>query len=179
MLINPGLAWTPIFGTGVIYRHAGMPLHHVADEYLGKGLRGDLDFACDGANWVACVCFGGGRIAIVPKSPIMPPLRQDQREKMVEVAILANRELHHGGHWVMAVADGELNALWRDWAGDLQFAQAWPETWSRVGEMAREDWADTLEACWREWDTRARGLRNPNAQIMRALGEQSKARPQG
>lgn len=175
MLLNPGRSWIPIFGTGVVYRDAGMALHHVADHVLGKRLREDLDFACDGEPWVSCVCFANGRIAIVPRSPMMRPLPPDQREKMVEVSILANRELHHGGHWVFAVANGELHAVWRDWAGDMHLDQSWPDTWARLHAMPREEWVEVLEACWTTWDLRVRGLRNPNAQIMRAQGEPSKA----
>ena len=174
MLINPGHNWVPILGTGVMYRHAGFPLHHVADAVLGKRLRDDLDMACDGEPWVACVCFSGGRIAIVPFSPHMRPLPPDQLQKMVDVSILANRELHHGGHWVFAVANGELNALWRDWDGDMHLTQAWPDTWVRLQAMPREEWVEVLEACWTTWDLRVRGIRNPAAQIMRAQGEASK-----
>jgi hypothetical protein len=177
MLINPGHAWIPIFGTGVIYRHCGMRLHHVSNDVLGKRLRHDLDFATDGEPWWACVAFAEGRIAIVPRSHLMPPLPEDQREKMVEVAILANREVHHGGHWVTAISGGMLSALWRDWAGDLQFEQQWPDTWPRLKAMPREEWVDLLETLWRTWEMKVRDIRDPNAQIMRAMGEASKATP--
>lgn len=177
MLINPGSSLIPILGTGVLYRETGIRLHRVPDRILGKALQLDLDCVAEDSPWWACVAFANGRIALIPSTPGLLALPEDWRDKMIELAIMANRELHYGGHWVIAAADGSLSALWRDADGDMQLENTFNEPWARVKAKPREEWVDVLDACWHEADNRMRGLRDPNAQILRAQGEASKARP--
>ena len=177
MLLNPGSSLIPIIGTGVLYRDTGIRLHRVPDRILGKGLQLDLDFVAEDSPWWACVAFSNGRIAFIPSVSDLTPLPEDWREKMIELAIMANRELHHGGHWVIAAADGALSALWRDADGDMQTENTFNEGWARIKAKPREEWIDVLDACWHEAERRLRALRDPRVQFLRAQGQASKGRP--
>lgn len=177
MLITGSDRWRPALGTGIIHMNTALPMHQVDDRHVGRALKGDLFFASDGAPWWACVAFSGGRIAIVPSEPdlaVRAPLAEDWRQKLVEISVIANRMIHHGGHWVTFAADGELGALWRDRDGDMHITQAWPEPWPRLKAKPQTEWVEVLEACWSAWDLRTRGIRDPRVQIMRAQGEQSR-----
>lgn len=175
MLIDPGKSFVPVFGTGSFWIETGRKLHNLRDEVVRARLREDLDLVCEGETWTACVAFSSGRMAIVPRNPRQAPLERGQMEKMVEVATMANREVHHGGHWVLAFSDGVLSALWRDWAGDLQFENTFNDTWARLRDMPREYWVDTLDGVYQAGCERIRGVGvDPNAQIFRALGERSR-----
>ena len=119
ILVNPGRSFVPVFGTGAFWIEAGQKLHNVPDATVRARLREDLDFVCEGETWTACVAFSSGRMVIMPRRPFLDPLPRPQMEKMIDVATMANRDLHHGGHWVMAFSsDGYLSALWRDHDGD-------------------------------------------------------------
>jgi len=178
ILINPGRSLVPVFGAGAFWVEAGQKLHNVRDEIVRARLREDLDFVCEGETWTACVAFSSGRMVIVPRRPFLDPLPRGQMEKMIDVATMANREIHHGGHWVLAFSDGLLSALWRDADGDLHFENTFPDNWVRMQAQPREYWVDTLDAIHAAGTQRVRQVGiDPNAQIMRAQGEQSRARP--
>lgn len=177
ILVNPGRSFVPVFGTGAFWVEAGQKLHNVPDDTVRARLRDDLDYVCEGETWTACVAFSSGRMVIMPRRPFLDPLPRPQMEKMIDVATLANRDLHHGGHWVMAFSsDGYLSALWRDHDGDLHFENTFSETWGRLQYMPREAWVDTLDAIYAAGCRRVREVGvDPNKQILRALGEQSSA----
>lgn len=163
----------PLLGTGAHHIHAGHRLHNVSDSIVGKHLRYDLDDLCDDdVRWYAAVAFADGKVVFVPRSPFQPPLEADKAEKLMEVAILANRECHHQGHWVFAFAGGEMIGLWRDWDGDVQFEQTFNDTWERLKAAPPEWWVEILNRCWVEAQHRLADVGvHPDQKIMQARGE--------
>jgi len=165
-----------IGGTGAMIVDTGVYLHRVRNEVVGKRLQSDIDQYCEGCAWTAAVAFSNGTIVIVPRSPWLPALPPDMADLLVKVAKLANREVHHGGHWVPAFSDGVLTCLWRDHAGDLQLENTFPDTWVRLQRRTSDWWVDSLDAVHTEWKHRIANLGvHPDQMISRALGEKPRS----
>jgi hypothetical protein len=165
----------PMFGTkGARVINVGRALHRVPDEIAFAMLRKDLDYICEGAPWVAAVARANGDIMFVPSRPGLIWPRQDQIEKMVAIAKVANIECGHGGHWVLAFADGHLHALWRDADGDMLFANTFPDTWDRRAAIHAVAWTEVLDACWQSATDHVKEMGiKPGHTIKRAQGERS------
>lgn len=100
----------------------GMRLHGVPDRIVGTDLAGQLQrHVCPG--WYAVVMFSDGRGVCMGVHDEIPSPPEAAVQWMVQAAVALNRELHHGGHWVVAWSDAqEPVLLWRDGDGDIHVA---------------------------------------------------------
>lgn len=144
----------------------------------------------NGQHYAIMVREGGHIVAHNPHSPELDPL---QFEWATALLRYLNRELHHGGAWVIAFTHPEAPALaisnmaryrryaiiWLDHDGDPQFSQEWAKG---EGEMLNfEDvmdaglWTTAMkaEAAWSLWHHHMRDVLAPGEgqTFARAAGE--------
>lgn len=136
----------PVLGTTGRRLNVGRALHMVPDEIVVRRLASDLDYTAEGADWYAVVLFANGIGSIRGrgvKSPAPPP---DALDRMVELAVMLNREVHFGGHWVVFWSDDRMQALYRDGQGNGLIAQKFDDPWARVKSWPLTDLAERCEA---------------------------------
>lgn len=98
---------------------AGQRLHDVPNEIVIAGLREQLDKHV-GPGWWAMVLYSDGRGLGRGKHGGVRSPAQPLYDRIRGFAIALNRELHCGGHWVLALNKAqEIHCLWRDADGDL------------------------------------------------------------
>lgn len=130
--------------------HTGVQLHRVADLAVQSDALSDIRRLVEGNDWHAAIAFSDGRILLRPARRGMVELPADVQDKLIEVAIISNRDLHHDGHWLWAAGDGYLTAIFRDRDGDAWFENTFSDTWARLRKMDRFEWVEILERCWAE-----------------------------
>lgn len=157
----------PILGDGVRLLRLGTRLHNVSDEAVSYRALDDLVQFTETDDWYAAIAFSDGRILLRPALKDAPPIPPDVCEKMIEIAHIANRDLHHDGHWLVAAGDGYITAIFRDASGDVWFSQTFADTWARLRHMHRLTWVNILENCWKEARRRYRELGLKQSQIIR------------
>jgi len=145
-------------GTGPHLVRTGRKLHNVADDAVERNAREDIAEFTETDDWFAAIAFSDGRILLRPAHKGMPGIPQEVADRLVEVATISNRELHHDGHWLWACGDGYLTAIFRDRDGAAWFENTFSETWARLRRMDKIEWVSTLEACWQEARARFRNL---------------------
>ncbi|CAB4144177.1 hypothetical protein UFOVP469_16 [uncultured Caudovirales phage] len=145
--------------------------HRVPPPIVQARLREDLDETVEGAWW-SFVIYDDGRAALVPQSPFAPRPPLSAEARMMEIGVMLNRELHHNGHWVVAWADGQINILWRDGDGDLQFVDTFDETWARIRRWPATTFVQSAERAWQRWrDHTLTAELKRGEMYRRALGE--------
>lgn len=156
MLIRPN--GIPLIGAGPLLVRTGRYLHRLADEVVAKDALDDITAHTETDEWFAAIAFRDGRILLRPASKGMAAIPPDVAEKLIEVATISNRDLHHDGHWLWAAGDGYLTAIFRDLHGDCWFENTFSETWVRIRRMPSIEWVSVLENCWKEARQRFRAL---------------------
>ena len=139
-------------------RKIGQRLHDVPTHIVFSRLATDLTEYSSGPWW-ACVALSDGTLCMRGQIDGMAPPPGDVVEKMVEITVMLNRELHLRGHWVSAWADNEIAVFWRDGDGDLQFTQTFAEPWVRIRDWPVTEFAQRAQAAWSQWyDFTTKGL---------------------
>lgn len=114
-----------------------------------------------------------------------------QRVAAMELATYLNRELHHGGRWVVGWA-GQSNEVtpgglivfgvptvmgmvWLDQDDDVQFSVAIDERLEDIIRSGPEHWCHQAEQAWNEWAAHMEEVDvRPDQTIKAAQGEQPK-----
>lgn len=136
----------PVLGTTGRRINVGRALHMVPDEIVIRRLAADMDFTAEDADWYAVVLFSNGIGSIRGRGVNSPPPPPDALDRMVELAVLLNREVHFGGHWVVFWADDRMHALYRDAQGNGLVSQKFDDPWARVKTWPVTDMAERCEA---------------------------------
>jgi hypothetical protein len=145
-------------GAGPHIVRTGLTLHRVPDENVERDALDDMRQFTETKDWFGAIAFSDGRILLRPARRDMPGIPLDVAERLVEVAKISNRELHHDGHWLWAAGDGYLTAIFRDRDGDAWFENTFADTWARLRHMDKLEWISTLEAAWQEARDRFRNI---------------------
>lgn len=153
--------------------HVGKSLHPVATEVVFAGLREDCKDLL-GPGWYACVLLSDGTGVMRGNSLRTPKPSKDVTDRLVDIGVMLNRELHHGGHWVTAWAEEHIHMLWRDQDGDLQFTIEVDDPWMRVRLWPDTEFTDRAEVSMAQWKEHMRAAeRKPDEVYRRALGEKA------
>jgi len=135
----------PVLGTTGRTIDCGRALHRVDDRMVIEGLAGQIEFAGEGAEWYAVVLRGDGRGILRGRTDKTPAPPQDVLDRMVDLAVTLNRDLHRGGHWVVFWADDRMHALYRDAAGHGLAAVNYDDPWPRIAPLPVTDLAERCE----------------------------------
>lgn len=135
----------PVLGTTGRMIDCGRRLHRVEDRMVIENLAPQIEFAGEGAEWYAVVLRSDGRGVLRGRTEQTPVPPQDVLDRMVELAVLLNRDLHYGGHWVVFWADDRLQALYRDCNGHGLAAVNYDDPWARVSQWPASDMAERCE----------------------------------
>jgi hypothetical protein len=149
----------PIVGTTRRLVECGQSLHRMPDDELFKDLVEDIDrsLGLEGF-WYAVVMLsnGQGNCGGLSETTRMPPPEPFQR--MVDLAVLVNRESHHNGHWIIGWVNERIVGVWRgrarhrdeDAATVMLIEQTLDEPWARAREWSLNEMAERLEAAYVE-----------------------------
>lgn len=127
-------------------------LHPVADFMCEAGVDTDLDDLYDEGDWYCLMLRGNGTGLFIGQTPdtLQPP--HEAQEKMLDVAMMLNRDLHHMGHWIVVWRkSGYMCLVWRDNDAALQFDVTCEEPWVRVKGWADTEWTDRAEVQYTKW----------------------------
>ena len=140
----------PVVGSTGRQISVGKRLHLVADEIVTKRLKEDIDYTAEGAEWYAVLFWGNGLGMMRGRERMTPAPSEDVLKRMVDLAVLLNREMHYGGHWVVFWADDRMFALYRDAGGNGLVSQKFDDPWARVQTWPLLDLAQRCEAAMAE-----------------------------
>jgi hypothetical protein len=140
----------PVVGTTGRQISVAKRLHLVADEIAVRGLKENIEFTAEGAEWYAVVMFGNGLGIMRGRGERTAPPPADVLDRMVDLAVLLNREMHYGGHWVVFWADDRMHALYRDAGGNGLVSQKFDDPWVRVQTWPLTDLAERCEVAMAE-----------------------------
>lgn len=146
----------PLVGTTARMINCGRALHRVPDETVYANLKDHLDGAADEVEWYAVVLLSNGFGHIRGREERTAPPPAEPLERMIDLAVVLNRDLHHGGHWVVFWADDRMTALWRDGAGKPLIQQQFDDPWVRVRPWSADELAERCAAAME----RARDMMN-------------------
>lgn len=170
----PGLI---LLGTPARVMNAHRRLHSVPAEIVRAGLRADLDDLAEGTVWYSVIALEDGKIACAPSAGarfrglLVPDTAFDL---MLRIATIANRDCHHDGHWIVAWAQDEIRAAWRDKNGDMEFTQEFADAWGRLARRPDSHFVEILEACHQKYREMIRELEiKPDQTFRRILGERA------
>ena len=135
----------PVLGTTVRRINVGRALHMVPDEIVIRRLQSDIEYTAEGADWYAVVLLANGIGSIRGRGVKSPAPPEDVLERMVDLAVMLNREVHFGGHWVVFWADDRMHALYRDGQGNGLVSQKFDDPWARVKAWPVTDMAERCE----------------------------------
>lgn len=135
----------PVLGTTGRMIDCGRRLHRVDDGFVTRNLIAAIEFAGEGAEWYAVVLRSDGRGTMRGRTEKTPQPPQDVLDRMVELAVLLNADMHRGGHWVVFWADDRMHALYRDAAGHGLAAVNFDDPWARVCQWPLTDLAEKCE----------------------------------
>ena len=135
----------PVLGTTGRMIDCGRRLHWVDDGLVILNLATQIEFAGEGAEWYAVVLRSDGRGMMRGRTEQTPPPPQDVLDRMVELAVLVNRELHYGGHWIVFWADDRMQALYRDGNGHGLAVVNYDDPWPRIAPIPVNDLAERCE----------------------------------
>ena len=150
----PTVRVLPMLGTTRREIDCGCRLHPVPAEEVTRKLIDDIETIADG-GWYAVVMFSDGRGAMrgLTETARLPP--QDALDRMVDLAVLLNRDNHHNGHWVIIWSNERINMIWRalvthgadaDRQDHVMFDVGLDEPWSRARLWSLEEMAERAEA---------------------------------
>ena len=137
----------PIFGTTFRLVNAGRPLHRVPFHVAMGGIVQMLTEECDGP-WYCCLMFDDGQGTMRGLTETARRPAEDVLQKILDVAVRLNLEMHHNGHWILAWCDDQLHAFWRNAAGELQVALCFDEPWVRIHKWADTEFCERCEAAY-------------------------------
>ena len=135
----------PVLGTTGRMIDCGRRLHRVDDGLVILNLATQIEFAGEGAEWYAVVLRSDGRGVLRGRTEQTPAPPQDVLDRMVELAVLLNRELHYGGHWIVFWADDRMQALYRDGNGHGLAVVNYDDPWPRIAPIPVNDLAERCE----------------------------------
>lgn len=102
--------------------NCGMRVHGVPENIVMASLAGHLHRHVS-PGWYAAILFSDGTGLALGETDDVPEPAEHVIQWMGRVAMTLNRELHQGGHWIVAWSDSlEPVLLWRDGDGDLHVA---------------------------------------------------------
>lgn len=135
----------------VTWQHSGA-LHKVPDNLVLVDLANQLTEEF-GSDWYVVIAFSNGAFTRRGETDFGPLPDAEIRERMIDVALLLNKDVAHGGHWVVAWANSPkcLCALWRDADGDMQIPIYLDEPWPRVRKMTAAQFAQSCEEAHVIW----------------------------
>ena len=163
-----------IGGEGARIIDCGQVLHRVPNEIATAGLTHQLDSLFK--SWFCCLMFTGGNGTLRGDGRKAPKPSREASERLVDLCVRVNRDLHHDGHWVGVWASSRIALLWRDGDGDSQFTIDFDEPWSRVRDWTVNEMAERAEGAHKEWLNRMRIVeQSRDATIKQAQGERSRA----
>lgn len=154
-------------------------LHHVPDDIVKVRIGDDLDIHY-GQNWWTAIAFSSGQIVTMGSHNYGLIPNQTNKTRIMDLTVRLNRDLHHGGHWVVGFNFSEdmIFAIWRDKDGDAQFDASLMALSGRDSDSSIDGQIDILEQAyqvWREWTFKDLEQKEGRDTFKRALGEKSKA----
>jgi hypothetical protein len=109
----------PVLGTTARMATVAYGLHSVPADVVTASLRRHVREEV-GPDWYAVVVFDDGKATLRGENEDTPQPPEDILGLMLSCAIRLNKDLHMGGHWIVAFsAERNLHWFWRDEDGDL------------------------------------------------------------
>ena len=151
--------------------NCGQRLHNVERDTVTASLREDLDEMCAGP-WFAVVMHADGSGFMRGRTETTPAPPEEPLARMMDLAVVLNRDMHMDGHWIVLWANHTLSAYWRDRDGDLQCTWDVDEPWARIRLWPTLEFAGRAALAWDRWEEHMKRHQFSPAQAhKRALGE--------
>lgn len=151
--------------------NCGVKLHTVDRATVLASLRPDLDTFLD-PGWFVVVMFDDGTGIMRGQAEDTPPPPEEVLARMLDLAVVLNRDAAMRGHWIVSYANHMVGVLWRDRDGDLQFTWEVEEPWPRLRSWSTLEFAGRATIAWDRWNEHMKRHRfSPGQQHKRALGE--------
>ena len=140
-----------IIGSTIRTLDCGKRTHGLEDRSVMIGLVDQLIGEFPHNSWYATVVFANGRITQRGHRTMTRAPAPDVCHRMVECGVMLNRELHHGGCWIVVWHDNRMSFMWRDADGDAAFVQQINEPWIRIKAWADTEFTDRAELAWHQF----------------------------
>jgi hypothetical protein len=160
----------------------GRQIHTVPDEIIasvGPHIRSVCVQEC-GPRYEAVVIRCGGQGAFLPGSDHQLPVPQDQRVFLRDLTVMANKQAHYNGFWVVAWVDANIpndfKAFWFDGDGDWHLSvEEVDRGWGRMQTFGLQNYVHNLEKAIHTWEAEVEKLEARNDQVVKAAqGERYK-----
>ena len=132
--------------------YTGQPSHRLPNTLLSAALLSSIVKFSAGRQWTAVIMLANGEMIVRASPDLRETPDADRMHFAREYARRLNREIHHGGAWVVVWYDSEeWTALWKDSDGDVQFTLDCNESWARIKNVPISKFMSDAEMTWQKW----------------------------